>query len=83
MINKENAAAIAYLAIADLVGKDYFRSHFKGSCHAYPCFDDDVDYEHFLAFVCCPEKMTIITIRSPIMSIFPKKILLLSQRLKN
>ncbi len=50
MINKENAAAIAYLAIADLVGKDYFRSHFKGSCHAYPCPDDDIDYEYFLAF---------------------------------
>lgn len=51
MINKDEAKAIAWLAIADLVGKDYFRSHFEGSCQAYPCpDDDDVEYEYFLAF---------------------------------
>lgn len=51
MINKETAAAIAYLAIADLVGRDYFRNHFDDVCHSYPSTDyDDVDYEYFMGF---------------------------------
>ncbi len=32
MINKDTAAAIAYLAIADLVGRDYFLKHFDDIC---------------------------------------------------
>ena len=51
MINKETAAAIAYLAIADLVGRDYFRSHFKDVCHSFPSDEyDDVEYEYFMGF---------------------------------
>ena len=51
MINKETAAAIAYLAIADLVGRDYFRSHFNDVCHAYPSPEyDDIDCEYFMGF---------------------------------
>lgn len=51
MINKDIAAAIAYLAIADLVGRDYFRSHFDDVCHSYPSPDyDGVDYEYFMGF---------------------------------
>ena len=51
MINKETAAAIAYLAIADLVGRNYFRSHFDDVCHAYPTDDnEDIEYEYFMGF---------------------------------
>ena len=57
MINKETAAAIAYLAIADLVGRDYFRSHFDDVCHGIYEYDDrtgevsdDVEYEYFMGF---------------------------------
>jgi hypothetical protein len=51
MINKETATAIAYLAIADLVGHDYFRSHFNNVCHGYPSDEyDDVEYEYFMGF---------------------------------
>jgi hypothetical protein len=51
MINKETATAIAYLAIADLVGRDYFRSHFNDVCHGYPSDEYyDVEYEYFMEF---------------------------------
>ena len=51
MINKETAAAIAYLSIADLVGRNYFRSHFKDVCHGYPTNDnEDIEYEYFMGF---------------------------------
>lgn len=51
MINKATAAAIAYLAIADLVGRNYFRSHFKDVCHSYPTDDnEDIEYEYFMGF---------------------------------
>ncbi|SEL02746.1 hypothetical protein [Ruminococcus albus] len=51
MINKDTAAAIAYLSIADLVGRDYFRSHFNDVCHCYPSNDcDDLEYEYFMGF---------------------------------
>ena len=51
MVNKETAAAIAYLAIADLVGRDYFKSHFEDVCHSYPTGDsDDAEYEYFMGF---------------------------------
>ena len=51
MINKETAAAIAYLAIADLVGRNYFRSHFDDVCHGYPTNDnEDIEYEYFMGF---------------------------------
>jgi hypothetical protein len=51
MINKETATAIAYLAIADLVGRDYFRSHFNDVCRGYPSDEYyDVEYEHFMGF---------------------------------
>ena len=51
MINKETAAAIAYLAIADLVGRNYFRCHFDDVCHGYPTNDnEDIEYEYFMGF---------------------------------
>jgi len=51
MINKETAAAIAYLAIAGLVGHNYFRSHFDDVCHGYPTNDnEDIEYEYFMGF---------------------------------
>ena len=51
MVNKETAAAIAYLAIADLVGRDYFKSHFDDVCHSHPTGDsDDAEYEYFMGF---------------------------------
>lgn len=51
MLTKEAAAAIAYLAIADLVWRDYFRSNFDDVCHSYPSDkSDDVEYEYFMKF---------------------------------
>ena len=51
MINKETAAAIAYLAIADLVGRDYFRDHFNDVCHGYPSDENnDIEYAYFMGF---------------------------------
>ena len=46
MINKEEAKVDAWVAIAELVGKEYFRSHFESSCQSYPDEQsDDIDYE--------------------------------------
>lgn len=51
MINKEEAKVDAWVAIADLFGKDYFRSHFENACHSYPDDQyDDVEYEYFIGF---------------------------------
>ena len=51
MINKEEAKVDAWVAIADLVGRDYFRTHFDGSCHSYPDDKyDDLEYEYFIGF---------------------------------
>lgn len=50
MISKDEAKAVAWLAIAELVSRDYFRSHFEGSCQAYPDDRDDVEYEYFIGF---------------------------------
>ena len=51
MINKEEARITAWNAIADLVGIEYFRNHFAGSCESYPSEEDDpVDYEYFFSF---------------------------------
>ena len=51
MINKEEAKIEAWLAIAKLMGEDYFRQHFEGSCQAYPPTDvDEPLYEYFLGF---------------------------------
>ena len=51
MINKEEARITAWNAIADLVGIEYFRNHFVGSCESYPSEEDDPeDYEYFMAF---------------------------------
>ena len=51
MINKEEAKIEAWLAIAELVGINYFRSYFEGSCQAYPPDEyDGTDYEYFLGF---------------------------------
>ncbi len=36
MINKEEAKVDAWVAIADLVGKEYFKERFDSACHAYP-----------------------------------------------
>ena len=51
MLTKEQAKVDAWLAIADLMGRDYFREHFEGSCHSYPDDKyDDVEYEYFIGF---------------------------------
>lgn len=51
MLTKEQAKMDAWLAIADLMGRDYFREHFDGSCHSYPDDKyDDVEYEYFIGF---------------------------------
>ena len=51
MINKEEAKVDAWVAIADLMGREYFRNHFDGSCQSYPPEDnDDVEWEYFLGF---------------------------------
>lgn len=51
MINKSEAKAIAWLAIANLIGVEYFRAHFNDSCHSYPDeIYDDVNYEYFIGF---------------------------------
>ena len=51
MINKEEAKVDALVAIADLMGKEYFLNHYEGSCECYPTDDfDDIDYEFFLGF---------------------------------
>ena len=46
MINKEEAKVDAWVAIADLMGREYFRNHFDGSCQSYPPEDnDDVEWK--------------------------------------
>ena len=51
MINKEGAKVDALVAIANLVGLDYFRAHIEKACESYPTDDyDDVDWEYFLGF---------------------------------
>lgn len=51
MLNIEEAKIDAWAAIADLVGLQYFRDHFVGSCSSYPSEEsDDIDYEYFLGF---------------------------------
>ncbi|MCM1578388.1 MAG: hypothetical protein NC078_06290 [Ruminococcus sp.] len=51
MINKDEAKVDAWSAIADIVGIEYFRTHFEGSCHSYPAENqDDVEYEYFIGF---------------------------------
>ncbi|MCR5516970.1 MAG: hypothetical protein K6F17_00145 [Lachnospiraceae bacterium] len=51
MLSKFEAKIAACGAIADLFGVDYFRSHFKDACEAYPAdIYDDVEYEYFLGF---------------------------------
>lgn len=51
MINKEEAKIDAWTAISELVGKDYFLSHFDTACHSYPDDQyDDLEYEYFIGF---------------------------------
>lgn len=51
MLNMSEAKVVAWLAIADLFGVDYFRKHFEESCQSYPGEDDDdIEYEYFLGF---------------------------------
>lgn len=51
MINKEEAKVDAFVAIANLVGLDYFRAHIEKACESYPTDNyDDVDWEYFLGF---------------------------------
>lgn len=51
MLNKYEAKVDAWIAIAKLIGEEYFREHFEGSCESYPTDDyDEVDYEYFLGF---------------------------------
>lgn len=51
MINIEEAKVDAWVAIANLIGKDYFRKHYKDSCDSY--FSDaekEIDFEYFMGF---------------------------------
>ena len=51
MINKEEAKIDAWIAIAELMGKEYFQKHFDGSCQSYPPEEsEDVEWEYFLGF---------------------------------
>ena len=62
MLTKEQAIADAWLAIAELVGKEYFRTHFESSCQSYPDEDsDEANFEYFLAFE-GDEKMGLWTV---------------------
>ena len=41
----------AWVAIAYLLGLQYFRDHFVCSCSSYPSEEnDDIEYEYFLGF---------------------------------
>ena len=51
MINKTEAKIDALVAIANLVGIDYFRAHIENACESYPADEyDDMDYEYSLGF---------------------------------
>ena len=51
MINKDEAKVDALVAIANLVGLDYFRANIEKTCESYPTDNyDDVDWEYFLGF---------------------------------
>ena len=51
MINIEEAKVNAWVAIANLFGRDYFKAHFESACHSYPDEQyDDPDYEYFMGF---------------------------------
>ena len=52
MINPYEARILAWKAIADKFGHDFFKSHFEGACEAYPSdeYVDSVEYEYFLGF---------------------------------
>ena len=51
MLNKDEAKVLAWITIAELFGKDYFKSHFEGACGSYPSDEyDEVEYEYFLGF---------------------------------
>ena len=51
MLNIEEAKIDAWVAIADLMGIQYFRDHFDGSCGSYPSEEsDDKEYEYFIGF---------------------------------
>ena len=51
MLNKYEAKVDALVAIANLVGLAYFRTHIEKACESYPTDDyDDVDWEYFLGF---------------------------------
>ena len=51
MINKDEAKIAAWIAIADLMGLDYFRNHYVGSCESTVVTeDDDPNFEYFMAF---------------------------------
>ena len=51
MLNIDEAKIDAWVAIADLMGIQYFREHFVGSYDAHPSAEnDDSEYEYFLGF---------------------------------
>ena len=51
MLNIEEAKIDAWVAIANLMGLQYFRDHFAGSCGSYPTEEsDDIEYEFFIGF---------------------------------
>lgn len=51
LLTKDEAKVTAWRAVADLVGRDYFRNHFEGACQAFPdALSDQVDFEYFIGF---------------------------------
>lgn len=54
MINLDEAKVAAWVAIADILGRTYFRAHFEGSCHSYPDPNNEkndlINYDYFIGF---------------------------------
>lgn len=63
MINIYEAQVLAWVSIADLVGRTYFRSHFEGSCSSYVSEDngkkDLMDFEYFIGFEAVDDLWTV------------------------
>ena len=65
MINQFEAKIEAWSAIADLMGLEYFRSHFDDSTQTYPLEEENrVIYDCFLGFESKGECWTVFAIVS-------------------
>lgn len=51
MLNQTETKMLAQITIANLFGKEYFKTHIENACQSYPDEQyDDVEYEYFLGF---------------------------------